>query len=1038
MLDIITLMLKLKEKLKTFLKAKKTTVIDISIILVLGLLSLTWFKGNNLIGGGDFGFPLDWVRYLSLTLGTWDKSAPFGMNPFLTGLLPIALPGAIMQLCSFSLSLIEKIFFYYWFVAGGLAMYFLCTVLGMRRLGKILASVFFMLNPFSLEIIWRVSHGLIQPSYVFAPLFLGLYIKGIKDNRGIGYAILSNLIFFFFAGFSFNTPRSMVMYLILIFFYFFSVALSDKSKIFPAIKFTFLFFLILFLFNFYWIFPYVTNLKANYSRTQVSVLLSDEQELKLTSVNLLGSIRMTGYWSLFSGYNGEPYYQYWQYYKSPWINAISWLIPILVFLGFFQREIKRKQSLIFFLGLVLFGLWGIKGPLPPLGGIISWVYKHIPYSLVMSRFSFLLYGLPTYLIFSVLLGYGFLTIYDVGVKKFKKIIFLPIIFFVVLINVILILPFWTGDVIKSTGKLFPGERFKIPSYWLEAKQWLSDQKDFFRIFPLPLSKTYNTAFFAGEGYSGSDVTRWLIPQPYIFANTGDSFKIPEVIGKLIEKESNFEDAAKLLGFLNVKYLLLRDDTRWEFLRGHNWWFNHSKEAIEEFIGKQKDIELKKEIGKLKFYQVKDNYIFPNIYSTSNIAIVAGKVEAIEDIAHFIKKDEKVGLYFDTQGSEQFPLNEKSQVYIWTEPSLVKNSLESAPPDYNFKVDEAGNYDLYMRDDDLSGIYQLGENNLNFSIDNGQIQNVSPIVREGNLIKLGNIELSKGDHNLKLLLPKAKNLVSDNFSEMNTWSSVEIFSSPISKKEAQIATPIDSVSGNMTLEHQTGSNTVLAYSSINHYRVGDSYNIFFSVKHLQGKAPLFALWENNFKSNSIYLNPLVNQFGTADFITKFSTLTLSGDNQWKNYNIAFTPQEYTQTIGLSFITEPNSQNFYSNPRVEKVFTNPILLSKKNADPPTLPPPIIFNQISQTKYKIQVKGATKPYFLIFTDAFDSGWKISVPAKHLTLNGYCNGWFIEKLGDYDIEIDFAPKNKQMLSFAVSIMALTLLSIFIIIARLRKKGNN
>lgn len=1002
----------LSQRVKFFLKERKEVLLDIGIILLLGCLSFTWFRGNNLISGGDFGLTLDWIKYLKISLTAWDKTVSFGVNPVNFSFVPLSLFGAALQTLGFNLVFIEKILFYLWFVTGGFSMYFLCNVLGSKRLGRIISSIFYMLNPFSLMIIWRVSHGLVVPlSYAIAPLSLGLFIRGVEEKNKIREIVISGIILFLVAGFAYGSPRTIAMHIIPILFYFFSVIFFKKEKIKQLIKFTLLWGLIIFFLNFFWFFPTIDIFQESSAGTTRSVLLSNEEEIKLTSVGLFKSIRMIGYWSLYSGYKGEPYYQYWKYYLSPWIMTISWLIPGFVILGLFQKQVRKKQYLFFFLGVIFFGLWGIKGSLPPLGGILTWVYRHVPYSSLAARFSFLLYGSPTYLIFSILLGFGFVRFCEIGIKKIGKLIYPLVGILSVLLFIVLVLPFWNGDVIKSEGKLFPGERFKIPDYWIEAKSWLSSQKDFFRVLPLPMTKTYNTAFFAGEGYSGMDVTRWFVPQPYIFNDVGASYKIPTIVGELIEKRSNFDNSARLLGLLNIKYFLLRDDTRWDFLRGHDWWFNHSQDDLEEFIAKQKDINLEKQIGKLKFYKVDNSYILPNIYSASSLAGVDGKLEAMEDIIQLFDPRGGKGLFFNAENPENTDLNGVDQQFIWVEPS--KDQGEGTKVFYNIDTYQEGNYDLFFRDDNFSKYYRIENGFLEISLD-GQIQKIIPERASSNLLKIGNFDLSKGGHNLTITLPEPEDL-----SDWNKLNLLEIASFSLSENEAHLDLPLGQSSNKKLLNFTTGKNSAIIYLPIVNFRIGNFYKVSFAVDRVKGSMPFLAFWENEIDSNSLFLNPSVNQFGTSDLVTSLSTLNLLTENKPVEYSVLFNPQRKSKMAGVGFIDQPNSVNTIRSLKIERVFNNPILLSKKIQKNSAVNPEIVYREINQGKYEIEVKDAKNPYFLVFTDAFNSRWKISTEGRHINVNGYANGWYIMKTGDYKITLSYEPQSKLKICIGVSLFS-------------------
>ncbi len=70
-----------------------------------------------------------------------------------------------------------------------------------------------------------------------------------------------------------------------------------------------------------------------------------------------------------------------------------------------------------------------------------------------------------------------------------------------------------------------------------------------------------------------------------------------------------------------------------------------------------------------------------------------------------------------------------------------------------------------------------------------------------------------------------------------------------------------------------------------------------------------------------------------------------------------------------------------------------------------PQVTFTKISTTQYKANVKGSNNPYILVFNNTYDPLWKVrigsQIEAKHFIINGFANGWLLNKKGDYDIEI-------------------------------------
>ena len=72
---------------------------------------------------------------------------------------------------------------------------------------------------------------------------------------------------------------------------------------------------------------------------------------------------------------------------------------------------------------------------------------------------------------------------------------------------------------------------------------------------------------------------------------------------------------------------------------------------------------------------------------------------------------------------------------------------------------------------------------------------------------------------------------------------------------------------------------------------------------------------------------------------------------------------------------------------------------------LTPRITFTKISPTKYIVNIRESKDSYVLILNNTFDESWKIKIDNqivnKHFMINGFANGWLIDKKGDYDIEI-------------------------------------
>lgn len=73
----------------------------------------------------------------------------------------------------------------------------------------------------------------------------------------------------------------------------------------------------------------------------------------------------------------------------------------------------------------------------------------------------------------------------------------------------------------------------------------------------------------------------------------------------------------------------------------------------------------------------------------------------------------------------------------------------------------------------------------------------------------------------------------------------------------------------------------------------------------------------------------------------------------------------------------------------------------------PPQVKIQKVSASFYKVQVINAKSPFVLMLNQTYDSLWEARVGAyvfpKHFVVNGYANGWVVDKEGDYEIDLVF-----------------------------------
>ncbi len=191
---------------------------------------------------------------------------------------------------------------------------------------------------------------------------------------------------------------------------------------------------------------------------------------------------------------------------------------------------------------------------------------------------------------------------------------------------------------------------------------------------------------------------------------------------------------------------------------------------------------------------------------------------------------------------------------------------------------------------------------------------------------------------------------------------------------------------------------------------------------------------------------------------------TGEDAW------YTSASLTLTAGKHDLTAA-----YAGPNttyaVETLEVEPTGSATRTGAQPT----ITFENINPTRYRIRVANAAAPYFLVLSDNFNSNWnayiepgtarqssgsqfatfnparwyeqsalltwlfdggqRTSIP-EHAIVNGYANGWRVEKTGTYDIVVEFVPQRTYEGGLIVAMSTLLGAILFLITVRVRRVG--
>lgn len=638
-------------------------IVSLMVILLLGLLSVTWFRGDYLLTGTDFVFPPNRQEAFQQTFYLWDARSLGSANPRIVAWsVPQGLFLSLSDTMGLPLPDSQKIWFYFLFTFSGLSAFFLTVSIikgNYKYLAGLTSGLFYMFNPFIA--IGITTFPFLWLTYASLPLKLGLYIKGIKEKRKLKYIIVMCLVWWITSSSQYVNPKYLILDLLplLLYLVFHILVTKDKHEIVSSLKFTGMLFVLLGIFNFYWIFPTVFHLRETIEMP-ISVYRAIGKgrlnDYILNSAPLIDALRLLGLWAFHSGFKGDPYFNWASVYNTPFFFLAGYLIPLVAFMPSLFK-LKDKHTLFFCL-FTLAALLGMSGASSPFGRINVYLVTHIPLAIQVFSIPYQIFGMYATLGYAFLFGYGITLLYEyiprkslmILIHKSNKIISAILIGFIVFLVIgVYAFPLWTGDVIQPEKLVLPSGRYRIPDHYYKAAIWMAAYKENFRIHPFPYSIVgYGIYRWSNGGFAGVDPTESILQKPLVWGLLGGS--IGEFISRLCANNST-NKISQLFALENVKYILFHRDTNWNYIEGHPWWISKRPREFQLILNSQKGIHFEKSFGKLDFYKVSDNYFLPHIYPASGITFISSDINSLIPLTNTPYLDGFPALAFTEQQNE---------------------------------------------------------------------------------------------------------------------------------------------------------------------------------------------------------------------------------------------------------------------------------------------------------------------------------------------------------------------------------------------------
>lgn len=197
-----------------------------------------------------------------------------------------------------------------------------------------------------------------------------------------------------------------------------------------------------------------------------------------------------------------------------------------------------------------------------------------------------------------------------------------------------------------------------------------------------------------------------------------------------------------------------------------------------------------------------------------------------------------------------------------------------------------------------------------------------------------------------------------------------------------------------------------YASVRNYRWNREYIITVNINTLPLQAPF------------VYVKGIHDTFDTESSKTLYNKYFYPdasfglNDIDKKVYSFRFSGRQNDKAREVYFCTASyiDPETILQGISVKESFIPKVFIEGKLQNKSTVIPKIEYRKINPTEYTVFVQGAKDPFILGFLEEYSSLWRLSytdskalVSDKQIILNGYANGWYIDRKGDYAIKINF-----------------------------------
>lgn len=605
-------------------------------------LSLALFSLRNImLTTGTIGYRMDhWIPYFPeqifhrMWITIFNHWIPESLGVFTT-----VSPGYSTRLLIAGLSLlglggdpISKGYFVFFISLSGASVYYLSRTLKLSTFPAFLSGVFYMFTPFLFNFITAGGYHSAS-SYALIPLALAFFLKLTQRSRN---SLKSLLILYLFLALLADYPQYFFVFLIFVLGYAILDILS-RRRVENGIlygKILLSAFIIFILTQCAWLLPFIMEFPSSLQTAvaeRAGALYTPSRFVEFSPGlvwtfglrGLLGNICEYFTWTI----TNSPL-------SAPWTVASFSFVAI----AFSSLILKPKDKMVMYFALMaVLGLFLAKGAKPPAEFINLWIFQNIPIFGITFRdpYHFTpLSALPIAVLIGITIDIAVgshvsVSLRDLHFKavlpqKNKKIRLLAKPLACICISLLMVtyaLPYLTPSFEDNL------QVYNLDQNYHRLYHDFVDDKEDYRILMLPLVEPIVPP---GGRYWGTDPMTGEFGKPGLIsriAGSNEPEKLMLFLGNTLYSQSapQTNHLGKLLGLINVKYIVLRKDF-------HSYYPPYSSnEAALDVLGRQSDIIFRKNYG--DSISVYTNLNFSShIYSAETSTLAVGDLSSLLDLS----------------------------------------------------------------------------------------------------------------------------------------------------------------------------------------------------------------------------------------------------------------------------------------------------------------------------------------------------------------------------------------------------------------------